>query len=677
MRWLAEIIPQVTSVAFGFRHVYFPYECHANFFEYMNYLGKMHAIIQTADTSYTVAIGDMNADTYKGYGRNCESAFGQELVKFYKENRLIISDVCNIEPGGDVFTHYSDAHHTVSWLDHCVSTMNAHRLIDKVEIIDKFIVSDHRPLAVHIKCKVGAAVIDECSVSTNRQVQWLALNDADRLKYKLHTDTLLQRVFVPIDVILCTSATDQCSDHNHKRAIDDFYSSIVNCLRESGDVLKTRPVSKQYKVVPGWNDVCSDAHNQAREAFVLWCVHGKPKTGPIFTCMSKSRALFKYALRYCKRVEKTFAADKLAYQLVNKDYNKFWQHVKTINGKQAPIAKNVGGCAGHLDIVDMWRTHLSGLLNNSKSGNDSKRVDVLSVINDHKAYNGKINIETHEVQSALNYLKLGKAAGPDKLYSEHFKYAGPTLATLLSLLITVIFVHGYMPYDMMCTTIIPLLKDKVGDITNKNNYRPIALATVVSKIIERIILQRYEHCLITSANQFSFKKRHSTDMAVFSLKETINIYRRHSSPVFVCFLDASKAFDKINHWILFDKLIKLNMPLIVVRLLAFWFMNQRLSVQWHDEISEPFRTSNGVKQGGILSPLFFNIYMDDLSKNLNNAGVGCYVNNNTVNHIMYADDMCLLAPSAKALQILIDECTRYAIYSMILCIILRSLYVCW
>ena len=47
-----------------------------------------------------------------------------------------------------------------------------------------------------------------------------------------------------------------------------------------------------------------------------------------------------------------------------------------------------------------------------------------------------------------------------------------------------------------------------------------------------------------------------------------------------------------------------------------------------------------------------------MSRNLNNAGVGCYVNNNIVNHIIYADDMCLLAPSAKALQILIDECTR-------------------
>ena len=58
-----------------------------------------------------------------------------------------------------------------------------------------------------------------------------------------------------------------------------------------------------------------------------------------------------------------------------------------------------------------------------------------------------------------------------------------------------------------------------------------------------------------------------------------------------------------------------------------------ISKDWEPQLS------NGVKQGGILSPLFFNIYMDDLSRNLNNTGVGCYVNNNIVNHIMYADDV--------------------------------------
>ena len=109
-------------------------------------------------------------------------------------------------------------------------------------------------------------------------------------------------------------------------------------------------------------------------------------------------------------------------------------------------------------------------------------------------------------------------------------------------------------------------------------------------------------------------------MAVFSLKETINIYRRESSPIYIlCFLDASKAFDNISYWILFDKLMKRDVPRIVVRLLAFWYTNQCLKIQWHDAVSEDFKISNGVKQVGILSPLFFNLYMDELSMNLSNV----------------------------------------------------------
>ena len=99
---------------------------------------------------------------------------------------------------------------------------------------------------------------------------------------------------------------------------------------------------------------------------------------------------------------------------------------------------------------------------------------------------------------------------------------------------------------------------------------------------------------------------------------------------------------------------------IVVRLLAFWYTNQCLKVQWHDSVSEHFKISNGVKQGGILSSLFFNLYMDELSKNLSNVNVGCCVNNNVINHIMYADDLCLLAPSAKGLQFLVNIRAKYA-----------------
>ena len=63
-------------------------------------------------------------------------------------------------------------------------------------------------------------------------------------------------------------------------------------------------------------------------------------------------------------------------------------------------------------------------------------------------------------------------------------------------------------------------------------------------------------------------------MCIYSFKEIINIYTNQSSPIFICFLDASKAFDKINYWLLFDKLIKRDVPLFIVRFLSFWYAHQ-------------------------------------------------------------------------------------------------------
>jgi hypothetical protein len=73
-----------------------------------------------------------------------------------------------------------------------------------------------------------------------------------------------------------------------------------------------------------------------------------------------------------------------------------------------------------------------------------------------------------------------------------------------------------------------------------------------------------------------------------------------------------------------------------------------------------FTISNGVRQGGVLSPLLFNLYVDDLSKILNNCYIGCTVNDVLINHLIYADDLVLLAPSAQALQLLVNQCELFA-----------------
>jgi len=111
--------------------------------------------------------------------------------------------------------------------------------------------------------------------------------------------------------------------------------------------------------------------------------------------------------------------------------------------------------------------------------------------------------------------------------------------------------------------------------------------------------------------------------------------------VFSAFLDVSKAFDRTNHNLLFAKLFKRNVPMCIVRLLLSWYKQQTIQVKWGTNYSPPFTVTNGVKQWGVLSPYLFPVYLDELSIQLGSARVGCTVENMVVNHLMFADDMCV------------------------------------
>ena len=124
----------------------------------------------------------------------------------------------------------------------------------------------------------------------------------------------------------------------------------------------------------------------------------------------------------------------------------------------------------------------------------------------------------------------------------------------------------------MKTAIVPIIKNKTGDTSDKNNYRPIALVTACSKIFELCILSIIENYICTHDLQFGFKKQHATDNCIYTVKSVIKYYKhRQNSPVYSCFLEASKAFDRISDWTLFKKLIVCNTPLLIVRILMFWY----------------------------------------------------------------------------------------------------------
>ena len=89
------------------------------------------------------------------------------------------------------------------------------------------------------------------------------------------------------------------------------------------------------------------------------------------------------------------------------------------------------------------------------------------------------------------------------------------------------------------------------------------------------------------------------------VKNVVSRYTQNGSPVLGCFLDASKAFDVIDHGILFDTLTKRGLPFPIVIFLASWYSMQKMQVRWDESLSEPFSVSSGVRQGSVISPHLF------------------------------------------------------------------------
>ena len=214
---------------------------------------------------------------------------------------------------------------------------------------------------------------------------------------------------------------------------------------------------------------------------------------------------------------------------------------------------------------------------------------------------------------------------------------------------------------MLSVVLVPVIKNKNRRINDSDNYRPIALASIVSKVVEKVILNRTSEFLLTTCNQFGFKNKLGTDMCIYALKEIVENHRSHNGSMFMGFLDASKAFDRLKHSTLFRKLIDRRVPNYIVRIMMYWYANQTTCVRWSGIVSQGFHVTNSVRQGGILSPYLFNVYLDDLSIALSACRTGCCVGNSLINHLMYADDLVIFSPSSIGLRALITVCEEYAV----------------
>ena len=119
-------------------------------------------------------------------------------------------------------------------------------------------------------------------------------------------------------------------------------------------------------------------------------------------------------------------------------------------------------------------------------------------------------------------------------------------------------------------------------------------------------------------------------------------------------LDARKVFDRVSHVILFKLLLDNNVPPRVMRVICDWYGKITCVVRWRNCLSDDFVVKSGIRQGGILSPVLFNMYFDTLLCELRRNGEGCYLDQHYVGCIAYADDLILLSASLCNLQSVLD-----------------------
>ena len=487
-----------------FINVYLPYQCPDNYDVYAEYLGKISAIVEDCHSTKIAIIGDFNAAV--------GTTFEDELLELCTHHKLIIADYEKYGRTSNQFTYVSDAHSTTSWLDHIICSFDFYSIISDLFILDKLPSSDHLPLCCTCRFELDLELSDSSGVgvivpSTN--YQWCKASDAEIDNYRLRSQILLSEINIP-DVVRCYNTACVCNEH--KVQLDDYYSSICEALRKAS--IKSIPTSifkcSSDYIVPGFNEYVRELHDIARSSYLVWRQSGKPRGDVTEGDMRTSRLRFKYALRQCQNNDEIMRADALARSLYCKDSVSFWKGVRGVNCNNIPLTTKVGDAVGSKNITQLWQDHFSTLLN-SVPNIDSKEFVCENI--EHGVSDVSMPVvSASDVLDSLKAVKLGKAAGIDGLSAEHFVCAHTSVSVHLSLLFTSMLSHGHMPAGLMKTAIVHILKNRQGDTSDKNNYRPIAIVIALSKIFELCIMRMIETHLVTSDNQFGFKREHGTDL---------------------------------------------------------------------------------------------------------------------------------------------------------------------
>ena len=531
--------------------------------DFDEYLYHLEYVVEKCQHDGLVAIiGDFNCHFGNEYGirgwgistRNAVKLGGAVSRKYLK-----IIDL-DVKSNGPRYTFHVDGVGT-SYIDHCIISNN---LIDNVvecSILPDNITntSDHLPMRVII-----AWSLPKCFYNTYTSPPRVVWDKAGR-------DYIAEFYTKPLDRRLCDILVKHLScNNNSDMSIDNLLHKTVECMiQTSKNLLHKTRVNKAVK--PYWNQSLTKLNKAKQTARHQWIAHGKSRdiNDVSLADYKEAKKRFRIAQRNAEKCYEYECITELC-QSQTVDQRFFWKLINKNRRGRSHVQATLDESTGHtlydpLQVRCSWFRYFQALYTpaSREHYDDGHKVNVerhIGQILQEKCHDDRIVFSVDDVKVMCSSMKKNKAAGWDTITAEHLMYGGKHLYRILAIIYNHISVSHNVPDHFKKGVIIPIPKGNDKNMLSKDNYRGITLLSVISKVYEKLLLKWMDtyNPLPISNLQGACTTGSSCLNTSIVLRENIAELRQSGDTVYVCLLDARKAFDTVWYEGLFHKLNKMG-----------------------------------------------------------------------------------------------------------------------
>ena len=423
-----------------------------------------------------------------------------------------------------------------------------------------------------------------------------------------------------------------------------YYVSKLLC----DSAVRSLPLLQHRKKLRWRDSTLTALCAKSRIARKVWREADSPSNGPLYDEKCHLRRAVRKRVRFCaaqaenRRIQRR---DRL-FSSGDKGHFRLPQRKKKVHTKLLSDGEIIEGTQS---LLDAWSQHFEDLAKSRKDElpqlqsleSHVKHLTTLSLANEDSVLD--VPFSTDEVSTTMKKIKRGKAPGPDNLMAEHLLEAGEAVVKWLTNIFNAIVSLEAILDSLKCGTTVPVYKGGGRDPLPPDSYRGITLSSVVSKVLEMLLLNRLETVFVEAniphPNQSAYRKKVSCADTIFTTQEIIARYMGNGSRVFMCLYDLQKAFDSIEYPVLLDCLYAAGINGRCWRLIKNWYEGACCRVKIDEgKLSQPFPVDRGVKQGSILySPTLFLLVMDPLLISLQKSGIGLSMNEYYAGGFLHAE----------------------------------------